>query len=123
MLTMVIHTPEEDAMRYNNATKSYERRPSAQLLENARQLGEVEMERARKKAIDHNLSLLSGRFELSRFRSDEVEELVSHLEKYVTQSVRIDPNYGMPVFAFYEKQTETAVVDNVRDLTFNVPIL
>ena len=121
MGTIVIPTPEWDAKLYNNSTKSNDPRSACQLHEDAKRMVDNEIAAALDKAAQHELSILSGRFDLSPYRSDEVEALVALLEKLVTRSIKKTAGFIAPVFTFYEKKTPTYVVDDVRDLTFNAP--
>ena len=118
MSTRVIPTPEWDEQLYNNASKSNEPRSARQLHAEAKRQAENQVEAALDKATEYDLSILSGRFDLSQFRSDEVEVFMTLLEKIVTRSIKVAGGFKAPVFILYEKKTPTYVVNDVRDLTF-----
>ena len=118
MSTLVIPTPEWDEQLYNNRTRSNEPFSLQQLHAQATRLAKSEVEAAIEKATEHDLSILSGRFDLSPLRSDEVETLMKLLEKIVTRSIKAVDGFNAPVFILYERKTPTYVVNDVRDLTF-----
>ena len=119
MSGFIVPNPKRDMELYNNKLGGFVRRTEEQLEEDAEHLAVIAITRAKKEAAEHGLSVLMGRIDLTSFRSDDVEVLIEHLKKFLSIVIGASKTYTVPVFTIYEKMTETAVVNNVRDLTFN----
>ena len=112
----VIPTPERDAEMYDNTQGGYVRKTSKQLTQLTNTWVAETVESAKQRAKDNGFPVINGRFDLwGRLRSDEVEEAVELLQQSIAAA--IGPGYFI-TFVYYEKHTESAVLDNVRDLTF-----
>ena len=119
MSGFIVSNPKRDMELYNNKLGGFVRRTEEQLEEDAEYLAVTAVMRAKKEAAERGLSVLMGRIDLTSFRSDEVEVLIEYLKKFLLIVIGAPKTHTVPVFTIYEKLTETTVVNNVRDITFN----
>jgi signal recognition particle GTPase len=118
--TEVVPTPDADARKFNNVTKTYERMTYEQLKKVLLPVITDTIIRARNRAQLSGFSLITERFDIQSFRSTEVNDVV-HIVK---EALALEFGESHEIFTiFYDTNERVASSDfrrsnAQRDLTF-----